>query len=171
MLKTLRLGNTQVKDRRGRVNSSLPFSSLLTGISLCFLLIGFLCVLPKNVPSRENYRPVNSCVVLGTGRAPLARVKIMIFVNKLCVCVRERKRGFFYYYYDWLQSASCQKDRAEIKITELIPLPVTLVRTRSHFKTVPPIWEQGSQEQSVHELPFAAFLVLWIHSGGTILDG
>lgn len=89
------------------------------------------------------------------------------------MCEREKEGFFFYYYYyyDWLQSASCQKDRAEIKITELIPLPVTLVRTRSHFKTVPPTWEQGSQEQSVHELPFAAFLVLWIHSAGTILDG
>lgn len=31
------------------------------------LLIGFSCVLPKNVPSRENYRPVNSRVILGMG--------------------------------------------------------------------------------------------------------
>lgn len=76
------------------MNSSLPFSSLLTDISLGFFANRLLvCVLPKNVPSRENYRPVNSCVILGTGRAPLAGVKIMIFVNKLCVC--ERKRGFF----------------------------------------------------------------------------
>lgn len=93
MLKTLRLGSTQEKDSRGQMNSSLPRSSLLTDISLGFLLIGFSCVLPKNVPSRENYRPVNSCVILGTGQAPLAWVKIMIFVNKPCVC--ERKRGFF----------------------------------------------------------------------------
>lgn len=49
------------------------------------LLISFSCVLPENVPSRENYRPVNSRVVLGMGQPPLARVKITIFVNKLCV--------------------------------------------------------------------------------------
>lgn len=67
MLKTLRLRSTQVKDSRGQMNSSLPCSSLLTDISLCFLLIGFSCVLPKNLPSRENYRPVNSCVILGMG--------------------------------------------------------------------------------------------------------
>jgi len=48
-----------------------------------------VCVLPKNVPSRENYRPVNSCVILGMGQAPLAWVKITIFVNKLCVCERK----------------------------------------------------------------------------------
>lgn len=48
------------------MNLSLPHWLLLTRISLCFLLIGFSCVLPKNVPSRENYRPVNSGVILGT---------------------------------------------------------------------------------------------------------
>lgn len=53
------------------------------------LLIGFSCVLPKNVPSRENYRPVNSRVILGMRQAPLAWVKITIFVNKLCVWERK----------------------------------------------------------------------------------
>lgn len=56
-------------------------------------------------------------------------------------------------------------------MTELILLPVTLGRTHSNFKTVPPTQEQGSQEQSVHELPSAAFLVLWIPSTGMTLDG
>lgn len=68
-------------------------------ISLCFLLIGFSCVLPKNVPSRENYRPVNSCVILGMGQAPLGWLKITIVVNKPCVCEGKDLEND---YYDWL---------------------------------------------------------------------
>lgn len=76
------------------MNPSPPRPSLPPDISLSFLLIGFSSALPKNVPSCENYRPVNSGVILGTGQAPLARVKIMVFVNKPCVCARER--GWFF---------------------------------------------------------------------------
>lgn len=70
------------------MNSSLPRSSHPADSSLRFLLIGFSRVLPKNVPSRENYRPVNSCVILGMVY-PLGWVKITVSVNKPCVCEGE----------------------------------------------------------------------------------
>lgn len=57
-----------------------------------------------------------------------------------------------------------------MKMTELLLPRVTLVGTRSHFKTVPPAREGGSQEQSVHKPPFAAFLGLGIHSAGMISE-
>lgn len=57
-----------------------------------------------------------------------------------------------------------------MKITELVLLRVTLGGTHSHFKMVPPTRERGSQEQSVHKPPFAAFLGLRIHSAGMISE-
>lgn len=122
------------------------------------LLISFSCALPENVPSGENYRPVNSCVVLGMGQPPLARVGITTFVNK-AVCVRAR--GALYGYYS---------ARSQLAL---------LQRTGLRFKSLSPLcsWflgrllQCGSSRAESGARSFAAFPVLWMRSAGMVWDG